>query len=66
MSSGRSPNPNPNPQQVFGLFSKSIGHNITNSFNMTPKKKKKMEISSKEEDILNDIPIGSKTARPLR
>ena len=38
MSSGRSSNPNPNPQQVFGLFSKSIGHNITNSFNMTPKK----------------------------
>ena len=47
MSSGRSPNPNPNPQQVFGLFSKSIGHNITNSFNMTPKKKKKKKKKKK-------------------
>ena len=46
MSSGRSSNPNPNPQQVFGLFSKSIGHNITNSFNMTPKKKKKKKWKS--------------------
>ena len=54
MSSGRSSNPNPNPQQVFGLFSKSIGHNITNSFNMT--EIKKLEISSKEEDILNVFP----------
>ena len=49
MFSGRSPNPNPNPQQVFGLFSKSIGHNITNSFNMTPKKKKKNENGNQQQ-----------------
>ena len=48
MSSGRSPNPNPNPQQVFGLFSKSIGHNITNSFNMTQKKKKKWKSAARK------------------
>ena len=55
MSSGRSSNPNPNPQQVFGLFSKSIGHNITNSFNMTKKKKKKKRKSAARKRISSMI-----------